>query len=246
LSSAFFKVIEGTDASSVSDTTQHIKAMEAMVQKYSYTFPSRIIAVTQKPKGEVVLLTGSTGSLGTILLSHLLRNPSVSQVFALNRPSSSKSLEIRQREAFEDKGLKATLLASRKLQLVETNLDQDQLGLNETLYSELRDSTTLIIHSAWRLDFNLSLGSFEEHIRGSRNLVDLALNSPKINPPKFIFTSSIAAVGGFNEEGKPVPEEDFLDRLEVSVGGGYGESKAVTERILGESIWFSRLLDYKS
>lgn len=162
----------------------------------------------------------------------MIQNDSVSTIYALNRPSSSKSLKQRQSESFVDKGLDPTLLNSKKLQLLEARFSEEKLGLNDVDYSKLQDSTTLIIHNAWRLDFNLSLSSFEENVQGSRNLIDVALRSSLA--PKFVFTSSIAAVGGFQVEGKRVPENDFFNELPVAVGGGYGESKAVVERILGE------------
>jgi len=232
LTLAVLTSISGEIESSSGDS--HIKAMKAMINKYSSNWPTRSITLTKRSKSEVVILTGSTGGLGATLLSQLLQNSSVSHVFAVNRGSSSSSLADRQAAAFKDRGLDLDLLNSKKLRLVEAKLDQDRLGLDELLYSEIRDSATLIIHNSWRLDFNLSLRSFEEHVKGSRNLIDLALLSPRVNPPKYVFTSSIASVGGFAQTGKRVPEEDFFDELEVSVGGGYGESKAVTERILGE------------
>lgn len=48
--------------------------------------------------------------------------------------------------------------------------------------------------SGWRVDFNLSLQSFESNVKGVRNLVDLALSSPLPSPPRLLFTSSIAVL----------------------------------------------------
>ena len=44
---------------------------------------------------------------------------------------------------------------------------------------------------AWPVDFNLNLISFEKHLQGTRNLVDYALSSPFIDPPRLMFISSI-------------------------------------------------------
>ena len=50
--------------------------------------------------------------------------------------------------------------------------------------------------TAWRVDFNLALSSFKPLIAGVRNLVDWALQSPLLQAPKILFTSSIATVSG--------------------------------------------------
>lgn len=50
--------------------------------------------------------------------------------------------------------------------------------------------------SAYPVDFNKALGSFESAIHSFRRLVDFALSSPLQNPPRFIFISSISVVNG--------------------------------------------------
>jgi len=49
---------------------------------------------------------------------------------------------------------------------------------------------------AWRVDFNLSLSSFEPAIRGVRHIIDLALGSLHPTPPRVMFTSSVGNVKG--------------------------------------------------
>ena len=76
----------------------------------------------------------------------------------------------------------------------------------------MRNSVTLIVHNAWRLDFNLALASFtvrtspprtvavgltrvlQPNIEGVRNLVDFALSSPFQTPPMILNTSSVSVV----------------------------------------------------
>lgn len=50
---------------------------------------------------------------------------------------------------------------------------------------------TMISNVAWKVDFNLSITSFEVDIQAARNLVDLALSSPYTKPPSIIFVSSV-------------------------------------------------------
>ena len=97
-------------------------------------------------------------------------------------------------------------------------------------------STTMIIHSAWRLDFNLSLASFEPNIRSTRNLIDLALASPHTSNLRFLFASSISSVQAWGQSRGAVPEDIPADEG-VAVGSGYGEGKYVAERVIRSVIY---------
>ena len=59
--------------------------------------------------------------------------------------------------------------------------------------SLLRVHTTLI--TAYRVNFNLNLASFEPNVQAARNLVDLALSSPYPHPPRLLFESSVGVLG---------------------------------------------------
>ena len=50
--------------------------------------------------------------------------------------------------------------------------------------------------SAWRVDFNISVSSFEGDIKGVRNFIDLALSTPYSDMPKIQFVSSIGVLRG--------------------------------------------------
>lgn len=88
----------------------------------------------------------------------------------------------------------------------------------------------MIIHNAWRLDFNLTLASFESNVRGTRNLIDLARSGANNLILKFLFTSSIASAQSWDQSRGPYPEQLVSD-AKYAVGGGYGEGKYVAERV---------------
>ncbi|KAJ3740213.1 putative aminoadipate reductase [Lentinula detonsa] len=183
----------------------------------------------------VVLLTGSTGNLGAQLLAYLVSSDSVASVYTINRPSDRVSIHQRHQERFQDKALDGKLLSSKKLVHLEADTSQPKLGLPDDVYEKLRESLTHIIHNAWRLDFNLSLSSFEPHIRGMRNLIDLARSSRNASTLRFVFTSSIGSAQSWDSSSLgPYPEEVIVDP-KFAVGGGYGESKYISERILAKS-----------
>ena len=49
---------------------------------------------------------------------------------------------------------------------------------------------------AWRVDFNLSLSTFEPFFTGLRDLIDIGLKSPLPTPPRLLFASSVSVFGG--------------------------------------------------
>jgi thioester reductase-like protein len=96
---------------------------------------------------------------------------------------------------------------------------------------QIRSSVTIIIHNAWRLDFNLGLSSFEPNIRATRRLLDLALTSAHASVTRVLLTSSIGVTRAWPREYGPYPEAP-VDDARWCVGGGYGEAKYVSERLL--------------
>lgn len=98
--------------------------ISAMVHKYTLSFsrrkqhlqltPDSSKPATDQPSGQpesasgyTVLLTGSTGSLGTYLLHSLLDNPQISHIYCLNRTPNAAEKQSR---SFLDRGLKFSQL----------------------------------------------------------------------------------------------------------------------------------------
>ncbi|KAJ4379416.1 hypothetical protein N0V86_005461 [Didymella sp. IMI 355093] len=177
-----------------------------------------------------VVVTGSTGSLGTHILEQLLANPNVEKVFCLNR---SDNAETRTKESFDKHDHNATSLS--KAEFIKTDFGSDKLGLTDNTYARLLDTVTVFIHSAWSVDFNLSLESYEAtHIAGTRRAIDFA--SASAHKSSIVFISSIASVGNWGsivQDGSPVPEtvSSLFDNT-ITLPQGYGESKHVAAQIL--------------
>ncbi|KAJ7488851.1 putative aminoadipate reductase [Mycena latifolia] len=232
LARAILKLLASED----SNTDGGQKAIvEEMIAKYSKGFEESIIEpkALSSSGGVVVLLTGSTGGLGSHLLEMLLSLASVERVYAFNRKGRTHVSE-RQKEAFTDRALDVNFLSSGKLVYLEGDTSKPDLGVPADVYTTLRNTITVIIHNAWALDFNKSLSTFEPHVKGTRNLIDLARQSPNAPRVRFLFTSSIASAQGWDPKLGLFPEELQLD-ANVAVGSGYGESKYVSERILAAS-----------
>ncbi|EDR03550.1 uncharacterized protein LACBIDRAFT_306989 [Laccaria bicolor S238N-H82] len=150
----------------------------------------------QDSHSSVVLLTGSTGSLGCFLLARLAKDPGVSKVICLNRACSpGLSLHQRQTEALERRGACVSREDWAKVVLLEADLTKVDFELGEGELGELK-SVTHIIHNAWPVNFNLHLSSFEPHVKGLCHLIRLALlNAGTI---RIMFTSSIAVASRYS------------------------------------------------
>ncbi|QRV95149.1 AMP binding enzyme [Ceratobasidium sp. AG-Ba] len=182
----------------------HINEITSMIHRYTSLRPSAPLQNTRLTV-ERVVLTGTTGALGSHLLAQLLADDRVAQVWTLNREASnSRSVLYRQRESFIDKGLNVELLESKKLVLVESDLTDAELGLGEELLEDIQCNATSIIHNAWQVNFNLGLQSFSSSILGAKNLIDIAFEST--HRPRLIFMSSISAAG-MGQPGLIQPEE---------------------------------------
>ena len=104
----------------------------------------------------------------------------------------------------------------------------------------------LTINSGWRVDFNVSLSSFEPLIAGSRNLIDLALSTPLPGGPAILFVSSAGilrsrpfsvhydqrrSMMAIDYSASDPASEDPNIPPEYAAGSGYPESKWVAEQL---------------
>lgn len=101
------------------------------------------------PAGLVVLLTGSTGCLGSSILAELFACPDVRRVYALNRPSAfGRTLQDRQRRALIARGLDGALASSNKVVLLEGDISSPMMGLSGQYYAEVNEDVNCIFRSA--------------------------------------------------------------------------------------------------
>ncbi|KAF2199797.1 acetyl-CoA synthetase-like protein, partial [Delitschia confertaspora ATCC 74209] len=185
----------------------------------------------------VVLLTGSTGSLGTNVLDALCRDVNVKTIICLNRPGrDGQPAEARQQQSCISKGVHLPPESQEKVQYIEAKINQNHFGLKSPEgYEMLVSKVTHIIHNAWPMDFKRQLKSFSSQIQATENLIKLALDIHRLRPqivPKLVFTSSIAVTGRYPS--RFVPEEGMKDPR-WAVPMGYSEAKWVCEGLIVDS-----------
>ena len=92
-------------------------------------------------------MTGATGALGSHILSQLLANTSVTQVYCLVRPNATETASERVLATLKQRFLLPLSKSSLdKLQSLPAKLEGDNLGLKMSVYKQLQDRASTIIH----------------------------------------------------------------------------------------------------
>jgi len=210
-------VLIGVSGSSggVTATELKIAEIEGLLSTYGTNFAAHT-GTLPLPAKKTYLVTGTTGGLGSHLLDQLIADPNVERVYAVNRAANGgDTIETKHVKVFRDRGLDVPnlhhSLESGRIKIILADTSAHKLGLSDELYEELANSVTHIVHNgtswyhrvmefgadlfrfaAWPVNFKYAIATFEPAIRGHRNLIDLALASPFVDPTKFLFISSIS------------------------------------------------------
>ncbi|KAL2821419.1 hypothetical protein BDW59DRAFT_109738 [Aspergillus cavernicola] len=210
-----------------------IAAMTDLLKGYEHEIDKLAFAKLQpneraNSSSQVVILTGSTGAVGSFVLEQLLLDPDISHVYCLNRAVDSGSLQAarnQQRDLVYE-------IPSENVTYLTVDLTKNHFNLDATVYNTLLNKTTRVIHNAWPVNFNLSLRSFQPSLDGLLNLISFTTQAKLA--PSLLFLSSISAITSYHtlsETSGPVPEE-VITNPACTAAMGYGESKYLGERIL--------------
>ena len=129
-----------TDDMTQEDDRGEIEEMKELIKKYS-TFIEHVPGASSVPGGHVVILTGSTGSLGAHILATLLSRSDVRKVYCLVR---GKNPQERVLEALRKRNLDVPGTAI--FVAVTSDLSREDLGLSPEVFTKLRSEITTIIH----------------------------------------------------------------------------------------------------
>ncbi|KAI9045893.1 putative polyketide synthase [Aspergillus affinis] len=220
------------------DNAARSKATGEYIQRAAERFeaPTRPVAAISDDRVSV-LVTGATGSLGCHVVARLVRDPGVATVVCLNRRSKEDAFD-RQMQSFVDKEIDLTPQELSKLEVIESNTSELNLGLTTDQLSNLTRTVTHIIHNAWPMNGISRLSAFEPQFKVMRNLIDLARDAAsfRTKPIRFQLISSIGTVGHRPLlSGQPIVTEESA-KIEWVLPNGYGEAKYICERILDETL----------
>ncbi|KAI9926345.1 hypothetical protein MW887_004109 [Aspergillus wentii] len=221
----FIQALQNGQGPKVED---EVSLMPGLIEKYSNFRLHKPVAKSKTTKKSVIL-TGATGSIGAHTLIKLLNDRTISTVYCLTRRAQPKEAIMK---ALSQKSLSVMPFRSRKIVALAGSLDQPDFGVDPGMLNEMRQSVSLIIHTAWPVNFNLPLSSFEPHIKGLYNLIDFSLSVKLPQPATVMFCSSIStALGAKSSEVAETPLED----LDCALDMGYGRSKLIGERIVSNA-----------
>ncbi|KEF59131.1 uncharacterized protein A1O9_03975 [Exophiala aquamarina CBS 119918] len=215
------------------ETQDVMGEMERLVSKYSI-FPQHV-PVAKTSDQTCVVVTGVTGSLGAHVVAQLVRRPYIKEVCCLVRAESDVNAERRVIESMQAREVYNDLLPKQrcKISCYQSDFSKPKLGLSDAVYDNLSQRITSLIHSAWSVNFNKNLSSFEaDCIAGARNLMLLCLSAQQPQPASFNFCSSVSTV--VNTQGDVVPEA-LPESFRCAQGMGYAQSKLVTENLIARA-----------
>lgn len=187
-------------------------------------------------KDRVVVLTGATGALGAHILELLLQDSNVARVYCLVRAESPEQAGERVLASLRSRGLEmpsSEIVKESKLVSLPCRLQDHKLGLAGSEWERLADEATLMIHSAWSVNFSLKLRSFQDQLSGLANLLELR-NATRSSAARFVFISSTASVIAAAKGERPISETLSSDPDDASPLG-YSRSKWVAENMLASA-----------
>ena len=223
-------VVDGVTGNDV--TTKALAVSTDQLAKVLETFCREIDAISPRAgsstpeagiRGATVLLTGSTGAIGSYVLEAFLSRPDVAHVYCLNRTADAHDRQIK---GNQDRNLGVNFPVQR-VTFLYGDLTKSSFGLSHEKFAELIEEVTHVVHNAWPVNFSLPLTAFTPSITGVVSLVCFAAQSKRSSSLQFL--SSIASV--FNHPDKIVSETISFD-LSTPSPGGYGQSKYLAERLI--------------
>ncbi|KAI1208037.1 acetyl-CoA synthetase-like protein [Annulohypoxylon truncatum] len=209
-------------------SVDELELMQQLADKYS-EFETYNVGSHKKDR-DVVVLTGATGALGAHMLSALCNDARVRKVYCLVRSRTKLGAKKRVLNALSDRGLPRphgldiSQVTDDKVVCLPYRVAEAHLGLPDQEWTYIVAEATVFIHAAWPVNFSLRLSSFEDHIAGTRNVIDMAVSSSA----RCFFISSTAAVSA--DPSSVIAEKASLDPSHASALG-YSRSKWVAERV---------------
>ncbi|KAJ1355437.1 hypothetical protein KIN20_012834 [Parelaphostrongylus tenuis] len=170
-----------------------------------------------------VMLTGSTGFLGKVIVEKLLWTvPSIGQIFLLIRPAKGMSPKERLEKVLQDplfdRIRKKAPQRLSKLVAVSGDLMEDNLGLNQHDMQNICDQASIVIHSAAIVKFDEELKvAVEMNVVGTTRLIALCHKMKKLMAIVHVSTAYANCDRAVTEEkvyNPPVAPQKLLEAIQ--------------------------------
>lgn len=202
---------------------------EELLQEYTRKIDELPVPLTSSATSgtpsSIIVLTGSTGALGSYILHNILADSTVKHIYCLNRAAESHCLQ-RKRNLHRQL---PTDLSTDRLTFYTCDLSSSHLGIPADAYQELVDSNLTVIHCAWPVNFNLSIDAFRPQLDSVVSLVGLVSQSKPAS--RLFFVSSVSSVMSYKSPDTNIPET-IIEMKSTPHPNGYAESKYLSELLL--------------
>eukprot|EP01119_Soliformovum_irregulare_P023388 TRINITY_DN8159_c0_g1_i1.p1 TRINITY_DN8159_c0_g1~~TRINITY_DN8159_c0_g1_i1.p1 ORF type:complete len:883 (-),score=283.55 TRINITY_DN8159_c0_g1_i1:13-2661(-) len=193
-----------------------------------YHLPKDIVAGSGK-KGSHVMLTGAVGFLGPFLLDFILKKYSEDVlVYCLVRENSSMSASDRVIADLKRSHLWNEDAFEKRIRVVPGDLSKPLFGWTRPEFDAMAKEISIIYHSGSRVNLTIPyVGLRSTNVLGTIEVIRLA----SLHRADVVYISSIAALPSHDLK------EDwmFLNRREMQMKDGYGQTKVVSERLIHDA-----------
>lgn len=178
-----------------------------------------------------ILVTGSSGFLGTYLLNRLLQKTDY-HIYCLLRCDNKQHGFSRLQQAAKEKGLSDTIIQDR-ITVIPGELSKSQLGLSNEDYQHLSGNVDLIIHNASIINLMDPLSAlYPTNVEGVTSIIELASTS-KIKPIQYVSTIGVHHALPENVAQPVVEKTPVVTWQDVELT--YEQSKIMGETLFGHA-----------
>lgn len=190
-------------------------------------------------EGISILLTGATGFLGAYILHDAFMRKLPNHVYAHVRASSKKEGLDRIRTTCTAYGLWYEWWATEgNLEIVLGDLEKPKLGMSEEDCAKVSEDADMIIHNGARVHWLSPYESLKaSNVQSTLECIKLC-NGKKAKRLAFVSSTSALDTEHYiqqSEGGEPVLESDNLEGSRQGLETGYGQTKWVSEKLIGEA-----------
>ena len=177
--------------------------------------------------GDVLLLTGATGFVGTEVAIRLLRRDDLEIVALVQAGDDDEATGAAERAWWFQPDLRAAL--GGRIHAVAGDLARPRLGLTRTAYAELRERITHIVHAAADLRVDASADDLRPvNVEGVERVLNLARSARDLRRLVHVSTAYVAG-----RRRGTVHEDDLTDAF--GFGSAYEQTKFEGERLVRDA-----------
>lgn len=172
-----------------------------------------------------ILLTGSTGFIGSFLLRELIDNTDA-YVYCTIRANSLEEAKSRLKSSLKNYGLWHPEIFKKAIPVL-ANLENPGLGIKENELKKLENEIDCIFHNGAYVNHSLPYSQLKAaNVLGTQEIIRLACKG-KIKPLHFVSTAAVFE----GKQDRPIPENENLEESKT-LFNGYAQSKWVAEKLV--------------